>query len=76
MRGHVVQVAHRRLDVGVAHPRLDLAEVDAPRRALRTERVPQVVKHDRTAGSYVQLEPVMQTDWKAVFRVPWMSPGK
>ena len=29
-----------------------------------------------TAGSYVQLEPVMQTDWKAVFRVPWMSPGK
>jgi len=25
-----------------------------------------------TAGSYVELEPAIQDDWKAVFRVPWM----
>jgi hypothetical protein len=25
-----------------------------------------------TGGSYVELEPAMQDDWKAVFRVPWM----
>jgi hypothetical protein len=29
-----------------------------------------------TATSYVFLEPVIQSDWKAVFRVPWMRPGR
>lgn len=28
-----------------------------------------------TAGSWAFLEPVVQYDWKAVFRVPWMKPG-
>jgi hypothetical protein len=45
--GDVVQVAHRGLDVGVAHPCLDPAQVDALRGALRAERVPEIVKDDR-----------------------------
>ena len=28
-----------------------------------------------TAGSYLTLEPVVQEDWKAIFRKPWLSPG-
>jgi hypothetical protein len=29
-----------------------------------------------TASSYVMLVPVIQNDWKAIFRQPWMRPGK
>jgi hypothetical protein len=42
----VMQVAHRRLDVGVAHPLLDAADIhlgDHP----RAERVAQIVKAER-----------------------------
>lgn len=28
-----------------------------------------------TASSYVMLEPVIQHDWLAAFRVPWMGSG-
>jgi len=28
-----------------------------------------------TASFYVQLEPVIQHDWLAAFRVPWMAAG-
>ena len=28
-----------------------------------------------TASSYVFLVPVLQHDWLAAFRVPWMKPG-
>jgi hypothetical protein len=27
-----------------------------------------------TAGSYVSLEPFIQSDWKAIFRVAWLRP--
>jgi hypothetical protein len=40
---HVVQVPHRRRDVRVTHPRLDAAQVDPLRCALRPERVTQVI---------------------------------
>src|SRR5512133_2589099 len=46
VRWDVVQVAHRRLDISVAHPRLDLPQIDTPGRTLRPERVAQVVEDD------------------------------
>jgi hypothetical protein len=27
-----------------------------------------------TAGTYLTLEPVIQDDWKAIFRQPWLVP--
>jgi len=47
MGGYVVQVAHRGLNVCVTHPALDAGKVDPLGGALRAERVPQVVKHNR-----------------------------
>jgi hypothetical protein len=46
----VVEVAHRHLDVRVPHPRLDLAQIDALRGALRAKRVAQIVEDDRVVA--------------------------